>query len=211
MTHPDSPDTEILLQRAARGDRMAVEELLRRHRRRLRQMVALRLDSRLKTRIDPSDVVQDALLEASRRLPDYLRDRPLPYYPWLRQIAWQRLYDLHVLHVETQERSVTREAHLQMELSDESLMHLAKRLVFSGSGPTTHVLRDELRWRVQLALDKLHAFDRELLILRYLEQLSSKEIGAILGATEAAVNMRHLRALKRMQKVLGIEGEDAEP
>ena len=144
MPDVDGPDTDVLLERAALGDGEAVDDLLRRHRRRLRHMVALRMDPRLKARVDPSDVVQDTLLEAARLLPEYLRRRPLPYYPWLRQIAWQRLYDLHVLHVRTKGRSVMREVQLEVELSDESLMHLAKHLVSSGTSPSTHMLRDEL-------------------------------------------------------------------
>ena len=170
-------------------------------------MVAVRIDPRLKARVDPSDVVQDALLEAARELPDYLRHRPIPYYPWLRQLAWQRLYDLHVRHVETKGRSVMREAHLEMELSDESLMHLAKHLAASATSPSTDLLREELRRRVRLALDQLKDSDREVLILRYLEQLSGKEIAAILSVSEAAVNMRHLRALKRLQGLLGGDRE----
>ena len=86
MSPADSPDTDALLQKASHGDEAAVEELLRRHRRRLRHMVAVRMDEHLKTRVDPSDVVQDTLLEAARLLPDYLRNRPLPYYPWLRSL-----------------------------------------------------------------------------------------------------------------------------
>jgi RNA polymerase sigma-70 factor, ECF subfamily len=207
MPKSGDQDTEMLLERASHGDPGAVDELLQRHRQRLRQMVAVRIDPRLKARVDPSDVVQDALLEAARMLPEYLRHRPLPYYPWLRQIAWQRLYDLHVRHVQTQGRSVTREAHLDMELSDDSLMHLAKQLVASNTSPSMHVVRDELRHRVRQALEQIKDADREVLLLRYLEQLSAKEIAAVVGTTEAAVNMRHLRALKRLQELLGNQGE----
>jgi RNA polymerase sigma-70 factor (ECF subfamily) len=198
-------DEDALLDRATGGDQDAFDELLQRHRPRLRHMVAVRIDPRLKGRIDPSDVVQDVLLEAARMLPDYLRRRPLPYYPWLRQLAWQRLYDLHVRHIRTQGRSITREARLEMELSDESIMHLAQHLVASGTTPSWNLVRDELRRRVRQALTRLKETDREVLFLRYLEQLSAKEIAAIVGSTEAAVNMRHLRALKRLHVLLVAE------
>ena len=78
MTASQSPETEELLERATRGDQQAIEQLLTRYRPRLRQMVMVRMDPRLKSRIDPSDVVQEALMDASRMLPEYLRDRPLP-------------------------------------------------------------------------------------------------------------------------------------
>src|SRR5947199_6994432 len=92
-------DTERLLQLAARGDAAARDRLLDRHRGRLRQAVARRLDPRLAARVDPSDVVQDALADADRKLAGYLRDRPLPFYPWLRRLALERLLELHRRHV----------------------------------------------------------------------------------------------------------------
>jgi RNA polymerase sigma-70 factor (ECF subfamily) len=152
---PRAADTETLLERASQGDRGAVGELLSRYRRRLRQMVAVRIDPRLKSRVDPSDVVQDALMDAARMLPEYLRNRPLPYYPWLRQIAWQRLYDLHVRHLQAQRRSVMCEAGQDMALSDESVHQLARRLAGSGTSPSGTLLRAELRRRVRQSLERL--------------------------------------------------------
>jgi DNA-directed RNA polymerase specialized sigma24 family protein len=58
-------------------------------------MVAVRIDPRLAARVDPSDVVQETLTEAHRRLDDYLAARPVPFYPWLRQLVRDRLADLH--------------------------------------------------------------------------------------------------------------------
>lgn len=82
-----APDTDTLIRKARKGDAAAREELLVRHRGRLRHLVAYRLDPRLAARVDPSDVVQEALADASRKLSDYLERRPLPYYPWLRQLT----------------------------------------------------------------------------------------------------------------------------
>src|SRR5690349_19042560 len=106
---PAEPDTEQLLDRAAAGDAEARGRLLDRHRARLRQLVALRLDRRLAARTDPSDVVQESLLEAGRRLDDYLRQRPVPFYVWLRQLALDRVVDQHRRHVRSKKRSVRRE------------------------------------------------------------------------------------------------------
>ena len=88
---PAPPDSDELVRRSAAGDESARQQLLARHRSRLRQMIAVRLDRRVLARLDPSDVVQEVLMEAHKKLDGYLRDRPLPFYPWLRQIAWQRL------------------------------------------------------------------------------------------------------------------------
>ena len=80
-------DTDDLLDRAARGEAGAGGALLARYRERIRRMVAVRLDRRLAARVDPSDVVQEALADAAQALPEYLRDRPLPFGAWLRQFA----------------------------------------------------------------------------------------------------------------------------
>src|ERR1700747_3055407 len=102
-------DTEQLLERVVTGDAAARDELLQRHRSQLRRMVAVRVDPRLAARVDPSDVVQESLAEAPATLDRYLRERPLPFYPWLRQFAERRLIDLHRRHVKARRRSVTRE------------------------------------------------------------------------------------------------------
>ena len=85
-----------------------------------------------------------------------------------------------------------------MELPDESIMHLARQLVSSGTSPSGYAARSELRWRMQRALEQLKGSEREVLILRYLEQLSTKEIAAITQTTEAAIKKRQLRALERL-------------
>ena len=125
---PEDADAEELLARASHGDAAAQQELLGQHGERLRKMVAARLDRRLAARIDPSDVVQEALLDASRLLPAYLRERPLPFYPWLRRLTWKRLVKLHHQHLGAQKRNAAREEQW-LGLPDESVQELAERLV----------------------------------------------------------------------------------
>jgi RNA polymerase sigma-70 factor (ECF subfamily) len=174
-------------------------------------MVAYRLDRRLSARADASDVVQEALADAARRLSAYLRERPIPFYPWLRQLAWQRLVELHRQHIHAQSRSVTREAISRLPLNDESVAELADRLVAVGSAPSARMLRNELRLRVRSILTELAERDREVLVLRHLEQLSTREIAAILGITEGAVKTRHLRALERFKAKIGDRPEEMAP
>jgi RNA polymerase sigma-70 factor (ECF subfamily) len=207
MNAAQRPDTEELLERAGTGDRTARQELLARHRGRLRQMVALRIDRRMAARVDPSDVVQEALADAAQSLSDYLRDRPLPFYPWLRQFAWERLLQLHRQHLQAKRRSVTREQLRIFDVADESEAVLAERLVNSGSSPSARLLAAELRERVGAALEALEPHDREVLVLRYLEQLTTKEIAAVLEITEAAVKTRHRRALERLRRRLDEQPE----
>ncbi len=210
MTFHDA-GTEALIDRAAAGDAAARELLLLRHQERLRKMVALRLDRRLAPRVDPSDVVQEALAEAARRLPDYLDGRPIPFYPWLRRLAWDRLLKLHRSHLGTGKRSVRREEPQSPALPDESVAQLADRLAGSGTSPSGRVVRDELRARVRAALEGLGERDREVLVLRYLEQLSTAEIAGVLEISEGAVKVRHLRALQRLRAVLGDDPEEGRP
>lgn len=197
-------ETDVLIERARRGDEQAAAELLAGHRQKLRQMVAVRLDRRLAARVDPSDVVQEALAEAAHKLPDYLRELPVPFYPWLRQLAWERLAKLYQQHITAQRRSVTREA--PMPLPDQSALELVRRLVAPGPSPSAFVIRREMEDRARAALEALSERDREVLVLRYLEQLSVSEVAAVLGITTGAVKVRHLRALERLRGLLA-EGE----
>ncbi len=199
MPDATDPDTEQLLATASRGDGSARGRLLERHRQRLRCMIAVRLDRRLAARVDPSDLVQDTLAEADRRLPDYLRERTLPFYPWLRQIAADRLADAHRRHLSAGRRTVRREE--PAGLPEESALELADRLR-AGTGPSAGLRREERRARVRAALERLPERDREVLVLRYLEQLSTVETAAVLGAGESAVKMRLLRGLQRLRDLL---------
>jgi RNA polymerase sigma-70 factor (ECF subfamily) len=204
----ETPDTAQLIEQATRGDGQARHDLLARHRSRLRQMVAVRMDRQLAARLDPSDVVQDALAEAERTMDDFLRRRPLPFYPWLRRLAWERLIQLHRQHVEAEKRSLLRERGLDLGLPDQSAMILVNRLIASGTSPSRNAIRDETRDRVRAALDELTPRDREVLVLRFLEQLSTAETAAALGIGEGAVKSRLMRAVARVRDFL--DGEDGE-
>jgi RNA polymerase sigma-70 factor (ECF subfamily) len=201
MTTDHNSETDRLLESAARGDALARQELLMRYRQRLRNMIRLRMDRRLAARVDPSDLVQETLVEAVQKLSEYLRHRPLPFYPWLRQLACERLIDLHRRHIQAKKRSVRREE--PPPLPDESAEQLADQLVARSNSPSSRMRRSELRTRMRVALAHLPEHDRELLVLRHLEQLSTPEIAAILGISEGAFYTRHVRALERLRTLLG--------
>lgn len=201
------PDTDQLLDLVAAGDRPARSRLLDRHRHRLRNLIAMRLDSQLAARVDPSDVVQESLVEADRRLGGFLSRRPMPFYLWLRELTLQRLVDLHRWHVRSQKRSVRREEARLAFLSDASVRELAARVVDPASGPRNRLEMKQAEQRVHQALLDLADIDREVLVLRHLEQLSVKEIAAVLKITPGAVKLRHVRALQRLRTILGAEDE----
>jgi RNA polymerase sigma-70 factor (ECF subfamily) len=133
-------NTEELVNRAAQGDLEAANTLFASYKARLRRMVALRLDNRLTARIDPSDVVQDAMGEAYRRLAEYQREQPVPFYPWLRAIAWNKLIDAYRRHVLADRRSIGREA-VQLDLSGESKALLVNRLATQSSSASEALMR----------------------------------------------------------------------
>src|SRR5262245_45890163 len=203
MIAPES-DTD-LLRRAEQGDTAAREGLLRRHRSRLRQFVDLRLDQRLAARVDPSDVVQETLAEAAGKLGTYLRLRPLPFYPWLRQLALERVARLYREHVRASKRSVLREQCPLAALTDESTVALVDQIRRSGSSIGSRLRREELRAYLGAALDRLSGPDREVLMLRHVEQLDTREAAAVLGVSKSAVKMRHLRALDRLRALLAAD------
>jgi RNA polymerase sigma-70 factor (ECF subfamily) len=202
MGHADS-QTETLVERAANGNEAARAELLDRYRDRLRRMVAMRLDKRLSARVDPSDIVQEAMKDAFRRLPEYFADPQLDFYPWLRRIAWDRLVDMYRTHVAAERRSVLREHPGVPNLNDESVAELAQNIVVSSINPGRRAMLAEMQDRTKAALMQLKPHDREILVLRHLEQLGVEEIAGVLGISQTAVTSRHLRALQRLRRLLG--------
>ena len=206
MSRSAAPDTDELLRLVALGDSNARSQLFDRHRDRLQRMVAVRLDHRLAARIDASDVVQEALAEASQKLTDYVRERPVAFYPWLRRLAWENLVRLSEHHLKAQRRTVMREERLNSALPDQSAAQLAGTLAASGLSPDRRLIAAELKSRVMSALAELANHDREILVLRYLEQLSNSEIADVLGLSDVAVRSRHMRALDRLTRLIDREG-----
>jgi RNA polymerase sigma-70 factor, ECF subfamily len=196
-------DAEQLLERTQRGDRQAAAELLPRYRERLRRMIELRLDSRLRRRLDASDVVQDALVDIASRLDDYLKDPKLPFFIWMRFIAAERLLRLHRQHLGSKMRDIGREVSLYRGASPAaSSFALASMLLGRLSSPTQAAVRAERLVRLQDALNALDPIDREVLALRHFEQLSPSETAIALELKPDAASKRYIRALKRLKQAL---------
>ena len=174
MKATQQPDTEELLRRACTGDPEARQQLLARHRGRLRQMVALRIDRRMAARIDPSDVVQEALADAAQSLSDYLKDRPLPFYPWLRQFAWERLLQLHRHHLQAQRRSVSRSSSGSSTSPTNRRRSWPSGWSTRARVPAPGCSRPSCATGCEPRSRRWSRNDREVLVLRYLEQLASE-------------------------------------
>ena len=207
-----SPASVDLIERARAGDREARSALFAQHRDRLRRMVEMRMDARLRARIDASDVVQDAYVDVVERLDDYLRDPKLPLLLWLRLVVGERLSKLHRHHLGTQMRDAGREVALYHgALPLASSAALAAQLLGKYTSPTQAAFRAERILRMQEALNSLDPVDREIIALRHFEELTAAEAAQVLGIEESAAVKRDFRALKRLKQVLadlpgGLEG-----
>ena len=193
----DSAETQQLLRGIRAGDRRAFDRLFERHRAYLRQVIELRIDPKLKPRFDPSDVVQEAQLDAFERLADYLARKPMPFRVWLRRTAHERLLRIREQHVKAACRAVGRE----IRLPDRSSLQLAQALA-RGPTPSQQASRRELARQVRHAVARLSETDREVLLMRTFEDLSYRDVGHVLGIEPTAARKRHGRALLRLQAML---------
>jgi RNA polymerase sigma-70 factor (ECF subfamily) len=200
---PDRSETTRLIEQAVRGDQRALGKLLGRHRERLRRMVALRLDWRLRGRVDPSDIIQEACLDAARRLPQYQKSPTMPFFLWLRFLAGQRLVDEHRKHLGAAARDAGREISLYRgALPETTSAALAAHLLGRLTTPSQAAIRAERKIRLQEALNSLDPIDREVLALRHFEELSNAEAAAVLGLDKSAASKRYARALIRLKEIL---------
>jgi RNA polymerase sigma-70 factor (ECF subfamily) len=199
----DRSETSRLIEQAVRGDQRALGELLGRHRERLRRMVALRLDRRLKGRVDPSDILQEACLDAARRLPEYHQNPTMSFFVWLRFLTGQRLLDEHRRHLGAAGRDAGREVSLYGgALPETTSAALAARLLGRLTTPSQAAVRAERQIRLQESLNSLDPIDREVLVLRHFEELSNGEAAAVLGLDKSAASKRYARALIRLKDIL---------
>jgi RNA polymerase sigma-70 factor, ECF subfamily len=199
----EASETAGLLRRAAQGDQAAWGALLVRSRDRLRRMVALRLDRRLQGRVDPSDIIQEACIDASARLAEYARQPDMPFFLWLRFLTGQRLVRVHRQHLGAEMRDVAREVSLYRgALPAATSAALAAQLLGRDTRPSEAAVRAERSIRLQEALNSMDPLDREVLALRHFEQLSNGEAARVLGLQEPAAAKRYVRALKRLRLIL---------
>ena len=206
-TGADSSGTRRLLDELRQGDPSALARLFDRHRGYLERVVELRMDVRLRPRLDPSDVIQDACLEAVRRTNDYLARPSLPFRLWLRQLALDRLGMARRRHLGAARRSIGREVAVPPDSS-----RLLLKLLAGGPSASGRMRKKEAARIVHEALAKLADADREIILLHNFEGLTSNESAELLGIMPAAARKRYGRALLRLRQLLIDHGlEEFEP
>jgi RNA polymerase sigma-70 factor (ECF subfamily) len=171
-------------------------------------MVQLRLDRRIRQRVDVSDVLQDVMIEANRRIDRYLDNPIMDFHLWIRQIAKDRIIDAHRRHRVTKRRSVDREqAPVFRGRIDHSTVNLAAQLPDSDITPAAQAIRHEMALQTEAALELIPENDKNIILMRHHEQLSNGEAAVALDISEAAASMRYLRALKKLRSLM-IPDED---
>jgi RNA polymerase sigma-70 factor (ECF subfamily) len=165
------------------------------------------MDRRLRGRLDAADVVQEAFIAATTRQAEFFKQPSQSLFLWLRWMVGNKLLELHRHHLGAQMRDVRREAWVGRS-SDAKDSHVTTRdaliaqLTGGATGPATAAGRAELHARLNEALGKMDATDREVLALRHYEQLTSSEAAQVLGIQERAAAKRYTRALERLRDIL---------
>jgi RNA polymerase sigma-70 factor (ECF subfamily) len=195
---PPSPD--VLLARARGGDQDALGSPLEEYREYLRMLARTRVGRDLQVRLDGSDLVQEALLEAHRDFRQFLGQTEAELTVWLRQILVRTLAD-QLKHHQSQKRNFQRERPLAV-LVEQAHEALAAPL----STPSAHAARREQAVLLASALAKLPEDYRDVVTMRHLEGRSFEEIATAMGRSSGAVRMLWMRALERLGTLL--EGRD---
>jgi RNA polymerase sigma-70 factor (ECF subfamily) len=204
-------DSEFILRAARTGDRTAVDALFERYRDRLRRMVELRLNRKLWGRVDPSDIVQDAMLQASKSVEEYIRDPRIPAYLWLRTLAQQQLLATHRHHLGTAKRDAALEITVGLGNLGVSSASMASIAIADVTSPSSAVAKAEQVVFLEALIDSMDPMDREILALRHFEQMGNSEAAAVLGIGETTAAQRFLRALKRLREKMRELGIDDGP
>jgi RNA polymerase sigma-70 factor (ECF subfamily) len=197
---PNQDETIQLLGGAKQGDVKAVDRLMDRHRTSLHKMIECRLNQGVARRVDASDIVQDALLTASRRLGEYLAKPEIPFHAWLRQLARDRLADVYRREL-ADKRDVGREQRTSP--NERSSLDPLAQAPDAQLTPAAMLLRKEFAERFHHAVEQLDEGSKEVVLMRHAEQLTNSQVAELLGLTEAAAGMRYLRALRQLKSLLG--------
>jgi len=189
--------------RLQRQDEAALAELFSVSRNRLWRMVNFRIDKRLRSRLWPDDVLQEAYLAAQKRIHRFAEDGFASPFVWLRLVIHQTLIDIHRQYLGTQKRDVEREVSLDgKRFAHTTSASMVIQLMGDWTTPSQAAVRQERLGMVEQAIAALEPLDREVLALRHFEELTNAEVAEELGISGKAASIRYVRALKRLRDVI---------
>ena len=192
-------DMSSLLPAFRAGDASAGDALLRRFEPWLKMMARLQLESRFHAKCDPSDVVQQAMLEAMKAAPQFRGTSEGEFVAWLRRILAHSLAHEIRRYAGTAKRDLAREVPLEQELTQTS-QRLGDMLAATGTSPSQAVLKREQSVLLAEMLERLPEEFREVILLRNLEGLPHEEVARRMGRSSGAVRMLWVRALARLRE-----------
>lgn len=195
--------TDELESRLREGDPQALAELFTRERDRLWRIVSFRLAEPLRARMGPDDILQEAFMDASKRLGHYKDCPGCSPFVWLRMVVNQTLVDLHRRHIGAQRRDVGREvAPWSSPFAQTTSASVAIQLVGAFTSPSEAAARAEAVSLVEQAIEQMDPIDREVLVLRHFEELTNAEVAETLSIEQKAASIRYVRALRRLKEIL---------
>jgi RNA polymerase sigma-70 factor (ECF subfamily) len=189
---PTQASVVDLLQEARQGEANALGKLLQTYRNYLTLLASTQLNGRLRRRMNPSDLVQDAMLAAHRDFHQF-RGRSEPELAaWLRQIL------IHCLHhaVETHVKAKMRDVRCEV-----SIEQFGRFLADPGPSPSAAVRHRESVVAFADRLAKLRPPYRDVIVLRGLQGLSFDEVAQRMERKTGTVRMLWLRAIEKLNQI----------
>lgn len=185
---------------AREGQPGALNDLLEAHRNYLRLLAASCLYREVRGKADPSDVVQETLLKVHENFHTFRGSTELEWMAWLRTILVNRMADLQK-RLRRRRRMAPRERSLEA-VADRSSAMLRNLVPASGPSPSQEAQRREAAALVADAIAALEPEDREVVILRNLQELDWNQIGQETGRSPDAARMLWARAMQRVGGLL---------
>lgn len=169
----------------------------------LERIIDFRMDTRVRSRVDANDILQETFLDIKARYREFISDPPVSLFVWFRQITLQVLIEFQRRHFR-QKRSVQKEVRINIPAADQSdtSQLIARELVGQLTSPSQAAIRAEELEQLREALDSMSDTDREILALRHFEQLSNSEVAEIIGIKPAAASNRYVRAITKLGEIM---------
>jgi RNA polymerase sigma-70 factor (ECF subfamily) len=202
MPSSESVNVGELLRKARAGDDSARERLFAVCRNYVSIAARVEMASWLKAKVDASDLVQQTLLEAHRGLANFRGTTEGEWLGWLKRILSHNAADFVRRYHGVEKRCAAREVSMT---SGEDSDGPAPQLSDGGPSPSQLVMQKELQLQVADAVARLPEDYQEVVILRNLQQLAFDEVAERMGRSRPAVQMLWMRAIRKLQEILGEE------